>query len=204
MWTQLANWLVQDGEIPELQPGARLRQVALRAVCWSIGESAQVEGVRELTANTAESEPPGRYVVTGRVERANEPNKVLLQVGSIQLSAEPATFHRVGDDGGLEAYSPAFRIPAVGSQVSVECALEVMAAYEAMDLVWGLQYPDIRRDWKVEAIKIVHRAYLPTGRDREWALGEVTSVLDLDHMQAWADEREDAQARYLLDLRPAG
>jgi hypothetical protein len=204
MWTHLANWLVQDGEVPELQPGARLRQVALRASCWSIEESDQVEGVRELTAESATTEPPGRYTATGIVERADEPNSVLLRVGSIQVYVQPDTFSSAGDDGAVEAYSATVPIPPVGGQVSVECTLEVMADYEAMDLVWGLQYPDIRRDWEVGAIKIVHRAFVRTGKPREWAMGDVIGVQDLDHMQAWADERDDAHAAYLLDLRPAG
>jgi len=192
MWTHLANWLVQDGEIPELRSGSRLREVALRAACWSIAESDQAAGIHELNADPAPVDPPGRYRVTGIVERADEPESVLLRVGSILV-------YVLRD----EAYSPAFGIPPVASQVSVECTLEVMADYEAMDLVWGMQYPDIRRDWEVDAIKIVHRAWVPTGRDREWAPGEVISVLDVDRMQAWTDERDDAQARYLLDLRPA-
>jgi hypothetical protein len=66
-----------------------------------------------------------------------------------------------------QAYSPTFRIPTLGGRVSVECTLEVMADCEARDLMRGLQYPDIPRDWKVDAIKIVYRAWVPVGRERE-------------------------------------
>jgi hypothetical protein len=44
-----------------------------------------------------------------------------------------------------------------------------MASYEVLDLVRGLRYPDIRRDWEVDAIKIVHRAWAPTRRPYEQA-----------------------------------
>ena len=35
MWVYLENWLVQDGEIPELAAGMRLRSAGLRAYCVS-------------------------------------------------------------------------------------------------------------------------------------------------------------------------
>ena len=203
MWTQLANWLVQDGEVPELAAGARLRHVAVRASCWSIdNDSSESEGVRELSPDTAHDDPPARYALTGIVEKADEPNSVLLRIGSIPFHAEPSTLRGVGDEGAVEAYSSAFRVPAVDSQVTVECTLEVMAAHEALDLLWGLRYPDIRREWMVDAIKVVHRAWVPTGRPREWSQGQIIRVDDVDRMHAWADERPDAHASYLLDLRP--
>lgn len=204
VWTHLANWLVQDGEVPELSPGARLRHVALRAACWSIHDSQQGEGVRELGGVTTEDNPPAGYTVTGIVERADEPHSVLLRVGPIQLFAEPDAFRIVGDEGALEPYSPTFRIPEIGSRVSVECTLEVLAAYQALDLVWGLRYPDLRRDWEVDAIKVVQRAWEPTGMPRESKPGAVISVDDVNRMHAWNDERQDALCTYLLDLRPAG
>jgi len=106
MWACLASWLVQDGEVPELRLDAQLRQAALRASCWSIAGSERAEGVRALNTHTAEDGLPERYTVTGIVEKADEPNSVLLRVGSTHLFAEPNTFRNVGEDGALEAYSP--------------------------------------------------------------------------------------------------
>jgi len=140
MWTYLANWLVQDGEVPELHLGARLRQAAVRAACWTMAESEQAEGVRELTTDEGDAHLPDRYAMTGIVEKANEPNSVLLRVGSTHFFAEPDTFRSVGTEGALRPYSSSFRIPKSGSKVSIECRLEVMASHEALDLVWGLRY----------------------------------------------------------------
>jgi hypothetical protein len=77
--------------------------------------------VRELNADATDADLPDRYKVTGIVEKGHEPNSVLLLVGSIHLLAQPNTFRRVGDEGGVEAYSPTFRIPKTGSRVSIDC-----------------------------------------------------------------------------------
>jgi len=37
MWVYLETWLVQDGTLPWLQRGQRLREVGLVAACWSVG-----------------------------------------------------------------------------------------------------------------------------------------------------------------------
>lgn len=204
VWAHLQNWIVQDGEIPELHGGAALRDHALRAACWSIEESSGPEGCTELPGRDPSGDDAPHYELTGTVEWGQEPSSVLLRVGAFQVLAEPQTVRRVPGtsrrDFALERYSPDFFVPAPGARVSVICRLEVMAAYESED---GFGHADIRRDWLVRHLKIQRRPFVPVSwHEAEFNLGKVARVDSIERMHAWADEDGDDHVTYLLDLQP--
>lgn len=205
MWAHLQNWIVQDGEIPELQAGATVRDHALRASCWSIEESTAPEGCTELPGLDPSGDNAPHYEVTGTVEWGQEPSSVLLRVGVFQVLAEPHSVRRVPGTArrnyALERYSPNFFVPAPGARVSVVCRLEVMAAYESED---GFGHADIRRDWLVRHLKIQHRPLVPIAcHEAESNLGKVARVNSIERMHAWADENGEDHVTYLLDLEPS-
>ena len=204
VWTYLANWLVQDGEIPELHTGDVLRGVALRAASWSLRESQGPEAVKEHRGDEQDSQLGTSYAVTGTVEATCEPGSVLLRVGNFRLVAEPNTVREVGGDGALEHYSPNFRIPRVGARATVSCTLDVMAAYETESTFLGVPTAGLARDWLVERIRVARWALTPTPgyTDRSTA-GPLLDVEEIARIHRWADERDPAgeKAAYLLDLR---
>lgn len=206
MWAHLQNWIVQDGEIPELYAGATLRDHAVRASCWTIQESQAAEGVSELPGLDPSGDDAPHYALTGTVERGRQPSSVLLRVGGFRVLAEPCSVRQVpgtsAEDFALERFSPDFFIPATGTRTTVVCRLEVMAEHETDDAV-GL--PDLRRDWVVRRLKLQRRALVPVrGRARAFSVDKVVRVDTIERMHRWADENRDEAVTYLLDLQPPG
>ncbi|MGN6242311.1 MAG: hypothetical protein ACTHQ3_01385 [Motilibacteraceae bacterium] len=204
MWVHLENWIVQDGEIPELHVGSVLRDHGLRAACWSIEESQESERCLELAGPDPSGDRAPHYALSGTVEWGREPSRMLLRVGDFGVLAEPRSFRRVPgsspQDDVLERFSPAFFVPARGTRVTALCRLEVLAAYET-DERFGVI--DIRRDWDVRQLQLQHRTLVPVpGRERERSVGRVLRVDDIERMHRWADDTGDDYVTYLLDLQP--
>jgi len=202
VWTYLENWLVQDGEIPELQAGDELHHVAVRGTCWSVAESQAPEGLTELRGQDPAGDVAPHYELTGTVEWAREPSTLLLRVGTVRVLAEPNSFRTVrpgsGDAAGAEPYSPSFWVPAIGTRVTAVCRLEVMADYETD----ALAFPDIRRDWRVGKVLVEHRSRVqPTTGGGDSIVGRVVRVDTIDRMRRWADENGRDHVTYCLDLR---
>lgn len=202
MWVHLENWIVQDGEIPELHTGATLRDHAVRALCWSIQESQAPEGVTELPAPDPSGDDAPHYQLTGTVEGSQEPSRVQLRVDGFRVLAEPISLRQVPgaspEDFVLERFSPDFLVPVMGTRSVVVSRLVVMAAYETEGA------SDVRRDWVVRQLKIQHRALIPVpGRERMWSVDKVLRVEDVERMHRWADEKRGDHITYLLDLQPA-
>lgn len=206
MWAHLQNWIVQDGEIPELHIGSTLRDHAVRASCWSIRASSGPEGLTELEGPDPSGHSAPHYEVTGTVAWGQQPSSVLLRVGGFHVLAEPITIRQVPGTShetyALERFSPDFFVPSLGATASVECRLEVMADYETDD---AFGYPDLlRRDWVVGHLKIQRRALVPIpGQERSWNVGKVLRADSIERMQQWADEQRHDWITYLLDLQPS-
>jgi hypothetical protein len=190
--------MVQDGEIPELYVGSTLRDHAVRASCWSIRASRSPEGFTELSGPDPWGDRAPHYQLTGTVEGGEEPGSVLVRVGGFRVLAEPIHIRQVPGTSlttcALERFSPDFFVPAVGTRVSLNCRLEVMAEYEAED-TFGSGH--LRRDWVVRHLKLQHRAPAP---QRAGALGKVLRVDEIERMHRWTDEQDRDHVTYLLDL----
>ena len=199
----MANWLVQDGKVPELHPGAVLRNVALRAASSSLQESSETEGVKDHPGTGHDSELGLRYDTPGTGEAAGEPGSVILRVGTFRVLAEPDRVRQVGEEGALERHSPDFAIPAVGTRVTANCTLEVMAAYETDDRFLGVPVAGLARDWQVERIQLARRALTPTpGQRGDYSVGPLLDLTDIPRIHRWGDDSQpDTQhVAYLLDL----
>jgi hypothetical protein len=199
VWTHLASWLVQSGEVPQLEIGDTFHEVALRAACWTVGDASGADGVVELPGPDPTGDRSFHYAITGRTEWGREPSTVLLRVGHLAFLAEP---REARDDEQLTpGWQPAgFRVPAAGERVTVVAGLEVMAAYETD----AFDYPDVRRDWRVRALKVERRelvtsAEFPDTREP----GRIFQVDDIPRMLRWADASGRDHATYLLDLEPS-
>jgi len=202
MWVYVRNWMVQDGEVPELSPGSALRQVGLRAACWSIDQSEQPEAVTPLAGPDPEGLDADHHEVTGTVERvvASQPPGILLHAATLHLLAEPVTF--LASNGDFE-YPVDFRIPEVGTRATATCRLEVMAHYETEPEVIGFNAPTIRRDWTVHRVRVRHRALDPVpGEHNTFAPGRILRVDDVDRMRRWDDDPGRDYVDYIVDLAP--
>src|SRR6185436_15507383 len=67
MWVYLETWLVQDGSLPWLQRGQRLREVGLVAACWSVGPASGPDGVVYEEGLDPDGESSQHCRVTGTV-----------------------------------------------------------------------------------------------------------------------------------------
>lgn len=204
MWAHLPNWLVQDGEIPELHCGSMLQDHALRASCWSIKSSTGPEGVTELPGLDPSADGAPYYDLTGTVEWGQEPSRALLRGGEFQVLAEPISIRQVPgtsrEDNVVERFAPDFFVPPLGTRATVRCRLEVMADYETEDAFGATGL--LRADWVVRRLRIQHRALsrVPT-QERTWTVGNVARVENIERMHRWADEKDHHPIAYLLDLQ---
>ena len=125
VWAHLQNWIVQDGEIPELHTGSTLHDHAVRASCWSIRETPAQEGVKELPGPDPSGDNAPHYELTGTVEWGQEPSSVLLRAGGFRVLAEPISIRQVPgaspENYILERFSPDFSSPLWGP-VRPSCA----------------------------------------------------------------------------------
>lgn len=186
MWTHLAPWLVKTGEVPQLEVGDTLREVGLRAACWSLAEATVPPGVTERTGDDPAGHASPHYDLTGTVEWAGDSDAVVLRADDLRVVATPRP--------GL-----GLRFPEVGRTVTVVATFEAMGLYDAS----AADAPDVRRDWLVEAIKVEHRALVPTpGFPGQSEPGPIVRVDDIGRMLRWADASSKDHATYLLDLAP--
>jgi hypothetical protein len=201
VWTYVQNWMVQDGELPELSPAAVLPNVALRAACWTIRQCEQPEAVTPLDGPDPDGLDAAHHAVTGTVEHIGGQASLLLRVGTLHLLAAPVGF--LADSGAFE-YASGFWVPDVGTQATAICRLEVMAHYESEDAMYGFDGPNIRRDWVVHRVRVRHRALDPVPRqERTSKPGRILRVDDVDRMRRWDDDTGRDYVDYIVDLAPA-
>lgn len=199
MWTYLSDWLVQDGEIPELAAGDRLADVALRAAFWTIRESREPSRATLCTGPDPAGEITTHYELTGTTERVWPPNASIVQVGNVIMLAEPKSVRPVpGTGGALERFSEDCIVPPVGVWVTATARVEVMAHYETEDL----DYPKLRQDWLVEGVKLERREFVRTGV-HSVRPGPIAALEEIGRMRRWADQIECQHLSYLVDLVPA-
>ncbi|HUY47344.1 MAG TPA: hypothetical protein VMV92_16700 [Streptosporangiaceae bacterium] len=201
MWVYMETWIVKDGAA-ELACGSHLRGVGLRADCLSVGPARTVvDGIAELVDPGGGQWPSSRrYDLTGMAGPA----------GDVHAGDGPGQRH-IGSEFVITAGDQAFVAPAagpasviaVGSRVTAQCTLSVVADYE-----WdAFGLPDLRSDWYVRRLKIEHRQidYVPGGPGRALAghPGKVLRSFEIERMSRWDDDRDSAiMAWYLLDLAP--
>jgi hypothetical protein len=188
VWTHLAPWLVKTGEVPQLEVGDTLREVGLRAACWSLTGALGAPGVAERPGDDPAGDPSPHYDLTGTVEWVGGVDAVLLRADDLRVIAAPRP--------GCGAQFP---LPEVGTTVTVVTTLEVMGLYDAS----AADAPDVCRDWLVGAIKVEHRALVPTpGFPGQSEPGRIVRVDEIGRMLRWADASSKDHASYLLDLAP--
>lgn len=188
MWTHLAPWLVKTGEVPQLEVGDTLREVGLRAACWSLSDATGPPGVAERTGEDPAGDASPHYDLTGTVEWLGDSDAVVLHADDLRVIAAP----RPGSGSH-------FTLPPLGATVTVVATLEAMGLYDAS----AADAPDVRRDWLVGAIKVEHRALVPTPESRGGSEpGRIVRVDEIGRMLRWADAPSKDHASYLLDLAP--
>jgi hypothetical protein len=198
MWVYLETWMVKDGALPELARASHLRGVGLRADCPNVGPArTAVDGIAELVDPGGEQGPGSyRYELTGVAGHAADVRSERGHVGS--------EFVITTDDQAFLARTPgpASEV-AVGSRVTAQCTLSVVADYE-----WdAFALPDLRADWYVHRLKIEHRQidYAPDGPGGALAgyPGKMLRSVEIERMSRWDDDRDTGtMARYLLDVTP--
>ena len=187
MWTHLAPWLVKTGEVPQLEVGDVLRGAALHASYWSLVGARGPEGLTELSGPDPAGEHSPHYELTGTVASlADGSTEVVLQVDGLALVAGPR----------VEGHQSGFQPPEAGQRVTAVARLEALSLYDA-------GAPDVRRDWLVRALKVEHRAPVPSpGYPGQTEPGAIVRIDDISRMLRWADASSKDHASYLLDLEP--
>ncbi len=123
--------------------------------------------------------------------------------GPGQRHAGPEFVITAGDQAFCRPYGRLASVVAVGSRVTAQCTLSVVADYEGD--AFGL--PDLRGDWYVRRLKIEHRQidYVPGGPGRALVghPGKVLRSFGIERMNPWDDDRDSAiMAWYVPDLAP--
>ena len=171
MWVYLETWLVQDGTLPWLQRGQRLREVGLVAACWSVGPASGPDGVVYEKGLDPDGESSQHCRVTGTAEwsRINRHvgSRMVLRVHDFQVFAEPKFSVQPPPDfpRGRQPWwrrrksntNPVVQhldlvFPPPHTRVTVHCKLAVCPDYVLEDL--GTDAPDVRGDWLVQQIAI--------------------------------------------------
>jgi hypothetical protein len=193
----METWIVKDGA-PELARGDHLLGVGLRADCHTLGPAGTVaDGIAELV-DPGGPQGPGsrRYELTGVAGHAED-------VWSERGRAGAEFVITAGDQAFIaRTAGPASKV-AVGSRVTAQCTLSVVADYEWE--AFGL--PDLRTDWYVRGLAIEQRQidYAPgsRGRARVSHPGKVLRSFEIERMSRWDDDRTPGiMAWYLLDVTP--
>ena len=201
MWVYMETWIIKDGAA-ELARGSHLRGVGLRASCLSVAPARTVvDGIAELADPRAGQEPAShRYELTGMAGPAAD---VYAGDGPGQRHVGSEFVITAGDQAFVALTAGPASMVAVGSRVTAQCTLSVVADYE-----WdAFGLPDLRSDWYVHRLKIEHRQidHVPGGPG--WALadqpGKVLRSFEIERMSRWDDDPDPAiMAWYLLDLAP--
>jgi hypothetical protein len=187
VWTHLAPWLVKTGEVPQLEVGDTLRDTGLHAACWTLSEPTALPGVAERPGEDPAGDASPHYDLTGTVEWAGD-DSLVLRVDDVRVIATP----RPGSGAGFGGRE-------VGSTVTAVATLEAMGLYDAS----AVDAPDVRCDWLVRAIRVEHRALVPTpGFPGQSEPGRIMRVDEIGRMLRWADASTKDHTTYLLDLEP--
>ena len=201
VWVYMETWIVKDGAT-ELACGSHLPGVGLRADCVSLGPArAVVDGIVELVDPGAGQGPGShRYELTGVAGPATD---VHAGDGLGQQHIGSEFVITAGDQTFVARTSRPASAVAVGSRVTAQCTLSVVADYE-----WdAFGLPDLRSDWYVRRLKIEHREidYVPRGPGRALVghPGKVLRSFDIERMSRWDDDRDSTiMVWYVLDLAP--
>src|SRR6266566_1225020 len=186
MWVYMETWIIKDGAA-DLARGSHLRGVGLRADCLSVGPARTVDGIAELADPRARQEPAShRYELTGMAGPAAD---VHAGDGPGQRHIGSEFVITAGDQAFVALTAgPASKV-AVGSRVTAQCTLSVVADYEWE--AFGL--PDLRTDWYVRGLAIEQRQidYAPgsRGRARVSHPGKVLRSFEIERMSRWDDDR---------------
>jgi hypothetical protein len=199
MWVYMETWIIKDGAA-ELARGSHLRGVGLRANCLSVGPARTVvDGIAELADPRARQEPAShRYELTGMAGPAAD---VHAGDGPGQRHVGSEFVITAGDQAFVALTAGPASMVAVGSRVTAQCTLSVMADYE-----WdAFGLPDLRSDWYVHRLKIEHRQidHVPGGPGRALVgqPGKVLRSFEIERMNRWDDDPDPAiMTWYLLDL----
>jgi hypothetical protein len=147
MWVYVETWIVMDGA-PELARSEHLRGVGLRADCRSLGPApTAADGIAELV-DPGGPQGPGshRYELTGVAGHAAD-----VRSGRGPAGAEFVI--TAGDQAFLARIAGPASEVTVGSRVTAQCTLSVVADYE-----WdAFGLPDLRTDWYVRRLAIEQR-----------------------------------------------
>jgi hypothetical protein len=197
MWAYMETWIVKDGA-PELGRGDHLLGVGLRADCHTLGPARTVaDGIAELVDPGGPHGPGShRYELTGVAGHAEDVWSERGRLGAeFVITADEQTFL-------VRTAGPASGV-AVGSRVTAQCTLSVVADYEWE--AFGL--PDLRTGWYVRGLAIERRQidYAPSspGGARVGHPGKVLRLFEIDRMSRWDDDRTPGiMAWYVLDLTP--
>lgn len=201
MWTYLQNWIVQDGEVPELAVGDRLRDVGVRLYCDRITIASGSDAEARAEAVSTPREQYG-HTLTGVVTRPTGGvfSATVLQSAAGYFFLEPAnpTFDSVAAGTSVETDPIRIQQIPAGTVVSVTGTADIMASYE----VDGYTSPLVA-DRVVRALALEYRTLIPDpGKYDTWCPGEVISVQKIDRMRRWHDDPSSARmhATYLLQL----
>ena len=202
MWTYVAPWLVQTGEVPQLAVGGRIERLGVRALWWSVGPAGdEPDGIIPVDGPDPAGEQTPHYRLTGSVTWSQEPSSLVVDLGTLEVLAEPRAAHVVvlpgGGTGSAEPVASAGPLLEVGGRVSMVASFAAMVDFETD----ASTYPDLRRPWVVHAIRVEHRelVWLDGGATRA---GGITRVDEIDEMLRWSDLTRKEFGSYLLDLSP--
>ena len=200
MWVALEAWLLGDGQIPELEPGAVVRDCGLRLHASSL--AASEESHEELSPGRTDGRGRVRYDVTGRCWSVTSPMAALIAMPGWLAITEPESHRDVAgsvDLPALEPWSENFRPPGPTQMLRAEGWFGVVPEHE-----WdAFPIPDSRMDWRLRAIRLVENHVVPMlgeGTDGR-SLGGVSRSTRVDRLSLAADGI--AGAWFLVDLEPA-
>lgn len=191
--------MVQDGALPELARGSRLRGAGLWAGCRSVGAArTAVDGIAELAGpDSARESGRCRYELTGVAGSARG-----IRTGNGEQAGSEFVI-AAGDLGVVARTAGPVSGVAAGSRVTAQCTLNVAANYE-----WdAFGLPDLRADWYVRRLKIEQRQidWVRGGLEGPVAgwPGKVLRSFEIERMSRWDDDRAGTvMAWYVLDLTP--
>jgi hypothetical protein len=189
MLIYLEPWIVQDGQVPELQPSDILRRVGVAAACWSSDRSIGVDGWEAVPGKDPDGFSTAHVILDGSVVWRYKSALAVLQVHDTRFVLKGRV-----EQVGVEDFER-LALPPMDERARVHASLYVMPGGEyELSGYPGMTPPDVARDWRVNGIFIEGRA--TEGSD----CGDVTHVEPLERMRCCDDEALGGE--YLLDLVP--